>query len=65
MRLIDRRALMAAIAVTFLQLACNAHAMPATGRDRGPFAGPHPEYPEINCDLYSTIDCRPPVGQGP
>jgi len=52
------------LAVLAPLLACNAHAPPATGRYRGPFAGPDPDYPEINCDMNSTIDCRP-VQNGP
>lgn len=35
-----------------------AHAPPATGT-RGLAAGPDPDYPEINCAVNNTVDCRP------
>ncbi len=35
-----------------------AHAPPVTG-NRAPGAGPDPDYPEINCAVNNTVDCRP------
>jgi hypothetical protein len=40
-----------------LALTC-AHAQPASG-NRDPDAGMDPDYPEQNCRVNNTADCRP------
>ena len=40
-----------------------AHAPPATG-PKGPNAQPDPDYPEVNCNVNNTLDCRPGSGRG-
>jgi len=62
MKPVIRRPVRTFAAVGLVLLACSAHAPPATGRDKGPFAPIDPEYPEVNCELYHTIDCRPATG---
>ncbi len=45
------------LAATLLAGAC-AHAPPVTG-SRDPSAPLDPDYPDVNCSLYNTVDCRP------
>ncbi len=49
------------VAAGLLATTC-AHAPPATG-NRDPDAPIDPEYPEINCHMYTTPDCREPAGR--
>lgn len=51
-----------ALVACALAVGC-AHAPPATG-SRGPNARPDPDYPEMNCDLNNTVDCRPGGAKG-
>jgi hypothetical protein len=46
-----------------LAVAC-AHAQPAAGPNRHPDVPIDPNYPEQNCQLNFTIDCRPDQGLG-
>ncbi len=45
------------VAVASLGARC-AHAPPATG-NHDPDAPIDPDYPEINCHINPTVDCRP------
>lgn len=45
------------IPLASMAAACG-HAPPVTG-NRAPGAGPDPNYPEINCGVSNTVDCRP------
>jgi len=51
---VARNVALAALAAA-LALACG-HAPPVRPAD----GHQDPDYPEINCDLYHTADCRPP-----
>lgn len=53
-------ALLLAILAFILAVAGCGHAPPVTG-NRAPGAGPDPDYPEINCAVNNTVDCRPPA----
>ncbi len=53
------RAIRILVGVGLLASTC-AHAPPATG-NRDPDAPLDAEYPEINCKLYTTVDCREPA----
>ncbi len=57
MNALVRNFIRAVLAVGLLATTC-AHAPPATG-NRDPDAQIDPEYPDINCKLYTTVDCRP------
>ncbi len=47
-----------ASAVLLLQLACTHGAKAPPIGNRDPDAQPDPDYPEVNCKLYTTVDCR-------
>jgi hypothetical protein len=57
MRALSRKVLRLALAAGLLATAC-AHAPPVTG-SRDPQAAIDPDYPEINCNVNNTADCRP------
>lgn len=48
----------AALLLLVLALSGCAHAPPATG-NRAPNAPIDPDYPDINCSVNNTTDCRP------
>ncbi len=56
----SRRSALLLITLVGLVAAC-AHAPPATG-NRAPGATVDPNNPDVNCQLYNTVDCRISAG---
>jgi hypothetical protein len=57
-----RRSLTASFVLLLLAAGCG-HAQPATGPNRDPSVPVDPAYPEQNCQVNFTVDCRP-AGDG-
>jgi hypothetical protein len=58
------RSLVAALLSVISLAAGCGHAQPATGPNRDPSVPVDPNYPEQNCQVNPTIDCRPAPGIG-